>query len=149
MRHCAVVGLALLLCATGGQPSAHAATAEERRLVCPVCSKLNKDSSYTVNASHTFVRGASNTLLGWTELIRLPAQEAKEGGSVAIGMIKGISEGAIRTGSGLGELFTFWLPKVPKDYIRFAHDCPVCMPQAPGTAPAAKPAPVSPARPKR
>jgi len=95
---------------------------------CPICRRASDNaSSYSTKAGSTLARGVANTLFGWTELIRQPAQEVKGGGNVAVGMGKGFVEGAKRTMGGLGELFTFWTPKVQHGYIHFAHDCPLCM----------------------
>ena len=97
------------------------------RLVCPICGRI-ADPDYGTKASHTLVRGAVNALLGWTEMIRQPAQEAKEGHSVFTGLNKGINRSFTRTMSGLGELVTFWAPKDRAGrYPHFAEDCPLCM----------------------
>jgi len=75
----------------------------------------------------TLGRGAVNALLGWTELIHQPAQEAKAGRNVLAGIGKGVGEGVVRTLAGVGEVLTFWTPRVQDRYLRFAEDCPVCM----------------------
>lgn len=95
--------------------------------MCPVCEKANDDqASYGQKAGSTLVRGASNTLLGWTELIRQPANEVKGGGNVFTGLAKGVGEGVKRTLGGAAEVLTFWTPKTKNGYLRFAHDCPIC-----------------------
>jgi putative exosortase-associated protein (TIGR04073 family) len=127
MRSIARQGTALMACVAvvvlaGGS----AAAAEEAAArVCPVCSKTaaGDGASYSAKAGCTLVRGASNTLLGWTELLRQPAQEAKGGGNVLVGIGKGVGQGVVRTLAGVGELLTFWLPRSPK----LAADCPLCM----------------------
>ena len=81
--------------------------------------------SYQEKATNTLLRGALNTTLGWTELIRQPAKEAKEGGNVFVGLANGVGQSVTRTLAGLGEIFTFWTPKVQGQYIHFAEDCPL------------------------
>jgi len=114
-----------------------AAQAEEPpRPICPICSRANEETAaYPSKAVATLGRGAANTFLGWTELIRQPAQEAKAGGNVFIGIGKGVGHGVTRTLAGVGELLTFWSPKVQDRYLRFATDCPVCMGAAKGGQP--------------
>ena len=65
------------------------ARAEER--VCQVCSKAgHDDASYGAKAGTTLTRGAANTLFGWTELFRQPANEVKSGGNLLAGIAKGL-----------------------------------------------------------
>ena len=98
---------------------------------CPICAKANSEqATYSQKASSTLVRGATNTLLGWTELIRQPADEVKSGGNVITGLAKGVGQGLTRTLEGAAEILTFWVPKSKTGYLRFAHDCPVCMGKA-------------------
>ena len=112
--------MAVLGAAAGPAAAAEAQPAK----VCPICSKASgSGTDYSAKAGCTLVRGASNTLLGWTELIRQPAQEAKDGGNVLVGIGKGVGQGVVRTLSGVGEMLTFWMPKSPK----IASDCPLCM----------------------
>ena len=95
---------------------------------CPICSKAgDQKASYSAKASCTLVRGTTNTLLGWTELIRQPANEVKDGGNVFTGIGKGVGETVKRTLGGAAELLTFWTPKVHDNYLHFAKDCPICM----------------------
>ena len=95
---------------------------------CPVCSKANSEqSTYSQKAGSALVRGATNTLLGWTELIRQPTDEVKSGGNVITGLAKGVGAGVTRTLEGAAEVLTFWMPKVNRGYPRFSRDCPVCM----------------------
>jgi len=104
------------------------AAAPDKPVVCPICSKANvQDGNYSATSGTTFVRGASNTLLGWTEIIRRPAEEAKAGGNVVVGVGKGVGEGVMRTLSGVGEVLTFWVPKTKSNKVNFAKDCPLCM----------------------
>jgi len=113
----------LLLASTAAPP---AARAEE--VVCPICKSAGSETaSYGETAGHTFVRGASNLFFGWTEVIHRPAYEARRGGNAFTAVGDGAREGAKRTVAGLGELLTFWMPKVNDRYIRFSRDCPICM----------------------
>ncbi len=105
--------------------------------VCPVCGQMRDPAvTYQAKAGHTLVRGAANTLFGWTELIRQPAAEAKGGGNVFAGIAKGVGQGLRRTVGGVGELLTFWTPKVQDNYLQFSHDCPLCVGQSRVQAPA-------------
>ena len=104
------------------------AAAADEQVMCPICGKANDASSnYSSNASHTLLRGATNTLFGWTELMRQPAEEVKAGGNVFTGIAKGIGYGAGRTLAGAGEVLTFWVPKSQHGYVHFSKDCPICM----------------------
>ena len=94
--------------------------------LCPICKKANRDGvSYADHVTRTLARGALNAGLGWTELIRQPANEAKKGGNALIGIANGVGAGMTRTVKGLGEILTFWAPKVQGEYIHFVHDCPL------------------------
>lgn len=124
----ALLGTALgwtVLC--GG---AATATANEGDM-CAICRKANKETvAYPTKAGYTLVRGATNTVFGWTEVIRQPALEAKGGGNVFVGIGKGVGYGVERTLAGVGEILTFWMPKVQHHYLHLAHDCPLCMKRA-------------------
>lgn len=114
-----------LICFTGVCAS-QSVRAEEQ--VCQVCSRAGKDNaSYGEKAGTTLTRGAANTLFGWTELIRQPVDEVKSGGNVFTGIAKGFGQSLKRTGSGVGEILTFWTPKVNNHYLAFSSDCPICM----------------------
>ncbi len=96
--------------------------------VCPICGRVTGDDTpYATKAGTTLTRGVANTVFGWTELIRQPAAEAKAGGNVFTGMAKGVGESVKRTLGGIGEVLTFWTPKVNNHYLAFSNDCPVCM----------------------
>ena len=103
------------------------ASAEEKRPVCPVCLNARDDVDYPTKMGATIARGAVNTLFGWTEIMRVPAEEAKRGQNPAIGIANGIGQATSRTIAGVGDLLTFWTPKVKRDYLHFAHDCPICL----------------------
>ncbi len=125
-----ILGFGLLVAVVCGSPGS--AMAEEGTVTCPICSRANEESAaYPTKAVATLGRGAANTLLGWTELIRQPAQEAKDGGNVLNGIGKGVGQGLMRTFAGIGEVLTFWTPKVNDRYLHFSKDCPVCMGEAP------------------
>lgn len=94
---------------------------------CPICGRAGNPATYADKAGTTLVRGASNTLFGWTELLRQPVQEAKAGGNVFVGIGKGLGESVMRTFAGAGEILTFWTPKTKDGYVQFSTDCPICM----------------------
>ena len=128
-----VMGLGILVlgadafAAASEQP---AAAAEEPKVICPICQKANDpQANYADKALNTLGRGALNTVFGWTELIRQPATEAKQGGNVMQGLGNGVGEGLKRTFGGLGEVLTFWTPKTNDKYLKISNDCPVCMGQ--------------------
>jgi len=114
---------ALLLCLVNFTAEA---TAEEEPQLCPICQTANKDSvSYVEKAASTLARGALNASLGWTELIRVPAKETKEGGNVFMGIANGFGAGISRTFVGFAEIFTFWTPKSEGEYLHLIYDCPL------------------------
>ena len=118
-----LISTLLLLCLLAVSRSA---SAEEH--ACQVCAKAGNDSaSYGSKAGTTLTRGAANTLFGWTELIRQPVDEVKSGGNVLTGIAKGFGGSLRRTLGGVGEVLTFWTPKVNNHYLAFSKDCPVCM----------------------
>ena len=118
---------AALVCVAVLGASRMAAAADEPAM-CPICGKANDaSSSYSSNASHTLLRGATNVLFGWTELMRQPAEEVKAGGHVLTGIAKGVGYGVGRTAAGAGEILTFWVPKSQHGYVHFSKDCPICM----------------------
>ena len=117
-----IIGILILLA------GASRVSAEEREThpLCPICKKANKDgASYADHASRTLARGALNAALGWTELIRQPANEAKKGGNPLTGIANGVGAGVTRTLTGLGEILTFWAPKAQDKYMHLSHDCPL------------------------
>ena len=96
------------------------------RPLCPICSKANNASAtYAEKAGNTLARGVLNLGLGWTELIRQPAKKARAGGNVFLGMLNGVGHSATRSARGLGEILTFWVPKVQGEYVHFSKDCPL------------------------
>jgi len=121
-RH--VIGLlfiALLTLAGGSSASAEEA-------ICPICQRAgNAGAPYGEKMGNTLVRGTANTLMGWTEIIRQPAEEAKKGGNVLAGLANGLGRSIQRTAAGIGEVLTFWTPKMNEEYVQFAQDCPICM----------------------
>ena len=128
----------LVLLSAPSFTSAENAPTEHRQAVCPLCGRIrDPKTDYSTKAGTTLLRGATNTLFGWTEIIRQPAQEAKAGGDVATGLYHGITQGIARTVGGAGEMLTFWMPKVQDKYLHFNKDCPLCMGK-PQPAPAQK-----------
>ena len=86
----------------------------------------------------TLVRGMTNTTFGWTELLTQPSAEVERGGNLATGIGRGVGYAMKRTAAGLGELFTFWVPKGTNGYPVLVEDCPICsLPQQNKTAGAA------------
>lgn len=133
----AVVCAGVLLCGVAAP-----ASAAEASKICPICKRANDGSAdYGTKAGHTLARGAANTLLGWTEAIQQPAEEAKHGGNVFVGILNGLGRGVQRTAAGVGEVLTFWTPKVGNDYIRTATDCPLCMGKGKTAPSSASPSP--------
>ncbi|MBI4597795.1 MAG: exosortase system-associated protein, TIGR04073 family [Candidatus Omnitrophica bacterium] len=129
-----IVILPLTLGLALGAGIAAAATAdrvpatEPRPAMCPICGRAGNDQAgYPEKAGSTLARGVTNTVFGWTEMLREPADEVKAGGNVVAGIGKGIAHTVTRTLSGLGEVLTFWTPKTNTGYVRFATDCPLCM----------------------
>ena len=119
-----VLGIAILFGFAGPTMAAQQKAAG----MCPVCEKAGDPSaSYPSKAGYTLVRGAANTVLGWTELIRQPVNEVKGGGNVFSGLAKGLGEGVKRTLGGVGEVLTFWTPKMNGSYVHFSDNCPICM----------------------
>ncbi len=129
-RRAILLAWLILVGAAGSSMAASTSTPSSAngQKVCPICGRASDDQAdYGTKAGSTLARGAANTLLGWTEIIRQPAQEVKEGGNVLTGVAHGVGNGVGRTLAGLGEVLTFWTPKMKTGYIHFANDCPVCM----------------------
>ena len=61
-------------------------------------------------------RGILNTGLGWTNLFVQPFKED----TIMGGIGKGLSDFAMRTVQGIGEILLFWLPPAPHETMR---DC--------------------------
>lgn len=96
---------------------------------CPFSATLEKENiTYPEKAGNTFLRGALNAGFGWTELILYPAHAAREKeGNVLSNMAIAAGQGVGRTLSGLGEILTFWTPRVNGDYLLFSNDSPLDM----------------------
>jgi len=104
------------------------AGAESKTLVCPICRTANdQQAAYAQHASTQLARGVVNTAFGWTELLVRPPAEVNAGGSLILGIGKGVGHAVKRTALGIGELLTFWTPKGPRGYLTFTEDCPVCL----------------------
>ena len=104
---------------------------------CPICSRANNTQSpYAERATITLVRGLANSTFGWTEMLTQPRAEVEQGGNLAVGMGKGVGFAIKRTAEGIGELFTFWVPRGERDPA-LAEDCPICaLPRRPQSTPA-------------
>jgi len=124
-----IIGIGLGSILLLGVPTvSRAADEQQTPVVCPICGHANNPkASYQERAASTLARGATNAALGWTEMIRQPAQEVKEGGNVFMGIAKGAGYGVKRTLAGFGELLTFWTPQPHQGRFQFADDCPLCM----------------------
>ena len=123
-----MLGMLTWMSCVGPACAADQQTPPPQQTVCPICGRVsNAQAHYGEKATGTLARGVTNTIFGWTELIRQPADEVKAGGNVLTGIGKGVTHSITRTFGGLGEVLTFWTPKVNKHYIHFAEDCPLCM----------------------
>ena len=126
-----VIGGWLLMAGAMATPLAAAAEQQSQQphqhTVCPICGRATDEAPYSEKAAATLARGLTNTVFGWTEVIRRPAAEAKAGGSVLMGIGSGVTRGVTRTLGGLGEMLTFWTPRGSRGYLRFSRDCPLCM----------------------
>lgn len=115
-----LIGLALMAAPGWGHAE------ETKPKLCPFCkAALDKDARYDEKAGNTLMRGAINFGFGWTEMITQPAKVAEAGGNVFEGMVKGMGRGFNRTFAGLGEILTFWTPKIDGKYVHFVKDCPL------------------------
>lgn len=130
--------------AFAAEASADAKTAPASQ-VCPICGRLRSEHlEYSDKAGTMLARGALNFALGWTEMMKQPAQEVREGHSVLTGLARGVERSTARTIGGLGELATFWLPKINGTYnTGISQDCPLDV-QTP-SEPKSKRAPEKPA----
>jgi len=121
-----LLALFLLLFSLGGTALAEEGSAPAEPQLCPFCLKANSpDVSYADKTGNTLVRGVLNTTLGWTEVLRLPAKEARKGGNIWNGLAGGLGSGVTRTLNGLAEVVTFWTPKMGGSYVHFSDDCPL------------------------
>lgn len=125
--------LTLALCLAAAMPHADAETASKATpatggTVCPICHHANnQQATYPQRAGGALMRGAMNTTFGWTELLTRPAEEVKTGGNLIAGVGSGVGRATKRTFMGIGELFTFWVPKGRQGYLNLTTDCPICM----------------------
>lgn len=122
-RHHVLMIFALFLCLVSFTDKV---AAEEEPQLCPICRTVNKDSiGYGEKAASALIRGMLNASLGWTDFIRVPAKETKEGGNVFMGIANGLGAGISRTFVGIAEIFTFWTPQVEGEYLHLINDCPL------------------------
>ena len=104
-----------------------AAESSSMPTICPICHHANnQEADYGEKAGYTLLRGATNTVFGWTEILTEPAAEAQRNGNLVVGIGKGVQNAVVRTAEGLGEVLTFWMPKGPKGYPKISTDCPIC-----------------------
>ena len=125
---CIAFSLAIAALGSGTASAATAPDAAEEpsQQVCPICGRLRGEHlTYSDKVGGTLARGALNFTLGWTEMMKQPAQEVKEGHSVLTGIARGVEHSAARTLGGLGELATFWMPKINGKYSNLSIDCPL------------------------
>ena len=69
---------------------------------------------YSVSAPGKLTRGVINLGLGWTNIFVQPFRED----DVMSGIGKGLSDFAVRTFQGAGEILLFWLPPVPNEPLK-------------------------------
>ena len=99
---------------------------------CPICRHANNQQApFAEKATSTLLRGATNTAFGWTELLTEPTAEVERTGNLAVGVGKGIGRAVTRTAAGIGELFTFWVPRGQDGYPSLTKDCPICTKPSP------------------
>mgnify|MGYP001593866364 CR=1 FL=1 len=109
-------------------PETAASQAQTPPVICPICHVANdQNAPYLQKAGTTLMRGATNTVFGWTEMILQPVAEANEGGNLLTGIGKGVGYSVKRTAVGIGELLTFWTPKDKRGSAPLTKDCPICM----------------------
>ena len=126
-----VQGLAPLLLGSvlicGWPAACRAEEAKPAGTMCPICHRATaQDTEYAEKAGRTLARGATNVCFGWTEVIRQPGLEARHHGNVFSGIGRGVGEAVRRTVGGIGEVLTFWTPKINRRYLSFSADCPIC-----------------------
>lgn len=98
-----------------------------------ICEAAESDD-YLTKASGQFLRGASNIGFCWTELIQQPAIEARTGGNILYGVLRGVGYTAVRAVKGVGEIATFPAPHRDPDGV-FAHVADDCAFGAAGLEP--------------
>ena len=125
-RNASIRAIVAAFCITAASAQAMAAEPPPSSS-CPICSRANNQSSpYHEKAATTLIRGMTNTTFGWTELLTQPSAEVERGGNLATGIGRGVGAAVKRTAVGIGELFTFWVPKGTEGYPILVEDCPIC-----------------------
>ena len=124
-----LIAAAVLVSPVSARAEETKAPAAAARSTCPICGRANNPNAhYSEKMVSTLARGATNTVFGWTELLRQPVEEAKTGGNVFTGISRGVSHSIRRTMKGVTEVLTFWTPKTNKgEYVQFSTDCALCM----------------------
>ena len=148
--HRTAVLLSLLVLAAAAPLASADDKPSSETYICPICHIANNQGApYAEKAGAGLARGAVNTALGWTELVVQPTAEARTNGNLLLGLGKGVGYAITRTGAGLGELFTFWVPRGKDGYMSLTKDCPICMKASPSGGGAASSAPDAPKAPAR
>ncbi len=70
------------------------------------------ESTYATKAAAKLKYGLTNTLLGWTSLIRTPVSASQSGENVLIGIAQGVWDAVGQTCGGALHLVTFPIPAV-------------------------------------
>jgi hypothetical protein len=65
------------------------------------------EPTYGAQAGAKLKYGLTNTLLGWTSLIRTPVQAAQDGENVLVGIVRGVYNGVGQTVLGAAHAVTF------------------------------------------
>ena len=89
---------------------------------CKVCENLKSGTPATAIGTR-LVHGIANAGFGGTELFFRPGKVSAGGGNPIIGFVQGIGNTVMRTGVGVLEVATFW---VPGDPIVTMESCPLC-----------------------
>lgn len=123
-----LIAMAMVSVWLAGAPAQAEETASPASTICPICHRANDQTlPYTQKAGATLVRGATNLIFGWTELLVQPASEVQKDGDLVRGIGKGLGQSVTRTAAGLGELLTFWVPKGKDGYLSLTTTCPICL----------------------
>lgn len=75
-----------------------------------------ESKNWAVSAPGKLTRGIINVGLGWTNIFIQPFRED----NVMSGIGLGLSNFAVRTVQGIGEILLFWLPPAPEETL---HEC--------------------------
>ncbi len=98
------------------------AYAAEEKSGCWACSNLKSDNIHTVYGAR-ICNGLSNTALGWSEIFFRPGKLVSAGENPVVAFLKSLGNAIGRTGAGVVELVTFWMPG---ESVVKIDDCPIC-----------------------